>query len=348
MARLIRKGGKGSGNFGHAGRPGKVGGSAPQSVGSVETGDVATSHETKAATEYARMTGETVSDAVAAASKKYHDMLKRFWDEHDDSVGDGFLPYPDFVMEKIIELSGMPRKAVMQMFEAWRTDSNNAGASWLQRAIVDSMGDKFGTHLSEWQKTLYAKYEDTVFDRDAWAEVPVQKFIDDDKVIAAAIYESTQEFLKKNGIDGLYLFRGMKLPADNVPDDFQVGSSVEVDTNALESFTIAPSTAFRFVPRVKRTDDGGYAVRNLPSYEGYKGVIVGAWVPRERIFSMPLTGIGVAGEGELVVMNSGGNDKFDVAAIIDPSTPQSGVSVTDYAKKALDKKLDKDTEPWQS
>jgi len=28
--RLIQKGGKGSGNFGHAGRPGKVGGSAPQ------------------------------------------------------------------------------------------------------------------------------------------------------------------------------------------------------------------------------------------------------------------------------------------------------------------------------
>lgn len=33
-SKLVRKGGKGSGNWGHAGRPGKVGGSAPQGGGS--------------------------------------------------------------------------------------------------------------------------------------------------------------------------------------------------------------------------------------------------------------------------------------------------------------------------
>jgi len=105
-------------------------------------------------------------------------------------------------------------------------------------------------------------------------------------------YDTTQAYLKKNGIEKVFLWRGMVSNERTELHPIRPGRK-DVSMRPISSFTLDHYRALEFAD--SEIEDFKYKI------------VMGASVPRERIFSLPVTGIGCKEETEVIVL--GGETK---------------------------------------
>lgn len=156
------------------------------------------------------------------------------------------------------------------------------------------------------------------------------------RLVATAIYDNTQKFLKENNITELALHRGLEfnrqLGGGKVVNDamreaglkptlergwppgeerskmtYYVGEA-EVDMNPLSSFSTDPATALDFAGSTTSIRDHG-------------SMVVHTIVPASAIFSVPATGVGCYNEAEVVVLNRGMKVTVEAIALTPAGEP---------------------------
>jgi len=126
---------------------------------------------------------------------------------------------------------------------------------------------------------------------------PELKFNPGRKAFLQAQYDATQDYLKKNNIKEMIVYRGH----EGWRSKLEGGNDVEVNLQPLSSFSMSANVAV------------GFAVAAaMGQYATTKPSVIISVVPAKKIFALPNTGIGCTGEKEVVVL--GGKTKSTVVA----------------------------------
>lgn len=170
--------------------------------------------------------------------------------------------------------------------------------------------------LDHWQRNAYRGDSDPIIRDmrravdhvlgDAEGPVPPQIVADEGMprpnpamTLARVIYEDTQDFLKREGVEELTLFRGQGVAA---PRD-----------RSFESWSVDLGTASLFAGGDAAIDVdlsiGGGMPDAVPDDE--RRMLLADTVPARRVFSLPNTGIGQFTEGEVLVLPQTPAAKFD-------------------------------------
>ena len=162
--------------------------------------------------------------------------------------------------------------------DSWTKSSNDPFASVLN----DAAAEKFGLTPDTTRITGYQPA-----DRPGWYTPEVATV---GRQIADKMYADTQAWFRDKGVDRVTLFRGMILPADQVPDRDTVGVvRSDLKMNSLSAYSWQFGTA-----RIFAGSD--------PHNENLIGAVVATTVPASQVFSTPHTGIGSYDEAEAVVI----------------------------------------------
>jgi len=310
---ILIEGGPGSGNFGHAGRPGLVGGS-DTGGGSGARGGSSTR-------------GSNRSVPTGSFSDKEKELIgpTDFESWPRDTELSGLLErssyradLKDEVVTMLSTISGRPYDEVNEEVATWARTSNDH--NYISLSLQEAAAEYFGNGMSSWQtknleklngcrdlaerivsedptstsqevRDLYKQYYDYWADEEevphpsdlvnsfsASQEYDFEKFID-------TTYKATQDSLSKLGgynspDDMLTLYRGVGARSSA---KFREGKEISYVGNALESWTTSPGVAYEFAAKGE-------------------GAILAVRVPRSRVFSTPVTGLGCAGEIEVVII----------------------------------------------
>lgn len=302
MAKLVHKGGKGSGNWGHAGRPGKVGGSAPQGGAFAGLGD--NRDNIGMGTQMLKDDGGAAHDYFLAAEK---DMIER----HEGQ--DLWQPLPS-VVDYIAHDTDIPRDVVYAVLNSWGDSSSDDNGWFIQVRAAKLFGERFGTGLSKWQKKIFA-HKPSTSDANGIDELSDifaarQRMVPDDAPespaevvdkILVSMYNRTQRDLAARGVDGFKLYRGVHLPGGEF---LKKSDYVAMDENPLESWS----------------QDYLVAVSFADLQSGDTGVVLQTYIPRERILSTAHTGFGVHTEREVTIVganiNFGGDEPYGDYAVV--------------------------------
>lgn len=309
-ASIRLKGGEGSGDFGHKGRPGQVGGSAEggfegrhtisveqrqerQSnakvsmvAGGKKTGRAESQRYTRnAATSY-RPTKEAEMDGmkiVAALSEVYHNekpgtmmyntMKATGKEEHE---------LDPFDLQNNIPVPG-------SYFEI----SRNLKATEKQQNIAAGIGADWGD--SSWSKES-ARTQKYAHKFSGNEEPPTEEmklemdkakpFDADEEAAVQAIYRKTQEQFKQAGIKEVTVYRGMK--------------KIDLPGNeGITTFKQAPLSSWSFDPNIA----AGFT-------HGFDSFIFSMKIPVSRILGTKFSGIGTDWEREVVVFEGVGDDEI--------------------------------------
>lgn len=144
--RVGLKGGSGSGNFGHRGRPGKLGGSTPKGAGAGGLSDPR--GDLRAADDV----GTYGIGSYKAIDKDAADALKRGTVTSTDAFdGDELAKtYKNEIVTELSEATGLPYEDVNNFVKQWSYSSNDTDMRSL--SIQKAIADEFGLELSPWQK----------------------------------------------------------------------------------------------------------------------------------------------------------------------------------------------------
>lgn len=272
------KGGPGSGNWGHRGRPGLRGGSAPE-LQAVET---------EGSRKNNQALDEIFSDAAGGG-----DMA---WIDADD---DQRAEVKRILVEDLGDAAGLSYEDSNTFVKQWSHTSGDNDMRSL--AIQKDAAEEFDEPLSEFTKSRIDALEAT-----RTTEPGEYDFSLDEGEGLSALYPSdvqrntlrqmhtiTQEWLDYvvPGFDmneGVTLYRGVKFSGDVRG---KKGDLVDFKGNTLESWSLSPAVADRFA----RTARGGQ-----------RGYVFKAVVPAKKIICTALTGFGCLTEGEVVVLGSRG------------------------------------------
>jgi hypothetical protein len=186
--------------------------------------------------------------------------------------------------------------------ERWATE-RIASAAIQQWATTSNNQHPVSLALQETAKGLFGLEETASWGRsNSNANVTAAAIVESGggelRSFLSAQYEATQDYLKSEGITSIELFRGMNVSAKEY--DAIRGNengSYELSTRPLTSWSTNDTVAIKFG-------------------NGDKGVFLSATIPADRIFSLPLTGIGCLNEEEVVVL--GGRDTV-IARTVDGS-----------------------------
>lgn len=278
------KGGKGSGNHGHGGRPGKIGGSTPKG-GSSSSGGIgalapSSIHNIDAGE------GIYISLLEPASSTLFPQAIDPSYFMQDEiKAGDASSIAKDRAISTIAEQSGVPYDDVNQTIGDWATTSNDHYVDALATQV--SAAEEFNVPISDWQKASIKTAEAV-----AGESVAV---VESKKVTLRTMYNQTQQAMVDAGLgpdDTVTLYRGVTLDYD-APITFKTGETVNYKGNAIESWSGSMETArmFAFGPGVNH----GMAD---------PGMVVSAKVPIRNILSTGMTGFGCLAEAECVVFGS--------------------------------------------
>jgi hypothetical protein len=188
------------------------------------------------------------------------------------------------VVASISERSGVGSDFVKNILDSWFGSSNDAtsqGWDLASPVVQKTASDVFGSRLSVWQmdNTHYQRYD--------------QKQFDDAKKVLSIMYEDTQKQLKAAGVKEVTVYRGFSSDATLLGK----GSKVNVQGNALESWTLSENAAKRYLAK-----------------PGDNKVVFKATYPVERIMCTPKTGLGSLLEQEVVIL--GGTTDDDMAEVV--------------------------------
>lgn len=275
--KTIAKGGAGSGNWRHTGRPGQRGGSASVRAGpaSVLAGSAPIGPD--------RTTGVMDYFFMAATQVDEDDGEPMPWqllsEEERADVKD----------ELVTELSGrtgIDYDTVNSVVGGWAQTSNDADAPALQ--IQESATEVFGVKMSSWQQGKIDELKRS--NPDAWDEAERKVTSEQRESILREMYKTTQERLDNEGFGPdatIRLRRGIILESG----EWKVGDTIGFDGSALESWSVGPKTAARF------TTHNDYTGNQV-------GLVLEMDVPVKSIVSTARTGFGCIAEGEVVVLGS--------------------------------------------
>ena len=135
---IVVKGGPGSGHFGHAGRPGKVGGSAS---GRGRVAGTAPSEPTTLLT--------TLDDGNANIRDLMDSQLpggKHWVDASYDERGD----VKSMIVQDLSERTGIPEEDVNKVIGQWARSSNDGNLAALE--LQETAAEVLGVEMGEWQK----------------------------------------------------------------------------------------------------------------------------------------------------------------------------------------------------
>jgi len=272
------KGGPGSGNFGHGGRPGKVGGSAPGKSGvAPKNGEVS---ESRAKVLPVSHDSGSKKDALNILLTGVGGQKREL---PTGALVDGADPE---MLEAVSNKSGVDKKKVTEIIDAWNVfEDEPLRWSSIQKSASSVFGLEMGSYMEDkWN-----------FEKDNFSSGRYKNFYDKDhrqdtKNTLEAIYATTQDHLSKNGYspdETITLFRvidrgSKKSDLGKTPK----GSKVTWQGSPLESW----SSSLDFAKKFKK-DYGG------------KGRIIACRVKAKNIFSTGRTGFGTLQEKEFVVMN---------------------------------------------
>lgn len=281
------KGGKGSGNWGHAGRPGKVGGSQPR----------VTNPE-----PFAGGVPEIISQ-VFPKSKMLKDNETGYWEQHRKTIEamraagrtvTGYR-YPSWKtgaggsfedvtamqkvdnVQKIVDASGVEYGFVHGILRQWAKGSQTEWSLKFQDAVAEEFGLPVPRYIERKVKKL----------REETGWVPGQRFEKEKaKKVARAMYDVTQKTLRDMGIgpdDFITLYRGTNRSTlynkeNTIPGHPGV---YRYSGNPIESWSLNYHTAAKFGRRRAKMA-----------------------VKAKNIFSSSLSGIGCLSETEFIVFGS--------------------------------------------
>lgn len=317
-----------SGNWGHAGRPGKRGGSVPRSVAmSIRTGK-----DWKERQARAGKFGPAKLDAVTKLwSVPFYDATHDSQDpdyewermleggDYDEALteyfGRGDRKSSNFEYYNDLAHSEEKLFGLIQTLDSAPFPTTGVVAGWadptsptsmsLQQAVVD----EFGLRPTGYFKDIKTKrITDGVIDK---ACLPTGKKYEGSESymkgslysglphfdksgresFARKMYEHTQRDLKESlptGTEYVRLYRGTRNPAVK---NTKKGDRIELETAPLTPWTVSPAVAASYVA-------------------GMGGKTIYADFPVSRVFSTGVSGMGLLGQGEMIMF--GGKDVVEV------------------------------------
>lgn len=205
----------------------------------------------------------------------------------------------DELVRAISERSGIPYESVNKIIKQWAKTSNDNDMRSLamQKAAVEH----FGVPLSDFsegkidlilQKVSDSLGRDVAFEELYELGIGQQRIhpqysplMENEqlKTVLGAMYENTQERLAAAGFGPgttIRMRRGVYLPTE-VTKDWEVGDTVPIEGNAIESWSIGPDISARFGGTIFEMD-----------------------VPVEMIVGSARSGYGCLTEGEFVILGS--------------------------------------------
>jgi ppGpp synthetase/RelA/SpoT-type nucleotidyltranferase len=168
---------------------------------------------------------------------------------------------------------GRIKGAISSLVESWAGSATTGDSLLMQQAMADEFNIPMSAYLSS---------------RNDVKEINSKqgKYTKNEKGLRAyvrAVYDTTQEFFKKNGIKEMWVFRGVNSVDAGIKDNLDAGLyKADVDLNPLSSFAYQSHVPFG-------------------SFNGNQFYFA-AKVPVSRIFSTANTGFGCLREREAVVM----------------------------------------------
>jgi len=261
------KGGPGSGNWGHRGVPGKVGGSSPRGAG-------------LSPTIASKRAGKPYTGDVGRIDERANSMLNALvqdWHSASDSQREIVKIN---IVDTLADVSGQDPTEVNDALSHWARTANDNDQYAL--SMQRSTSEELDVPLSEWQKR---KLENNVY----LVSRLTPRYRTMERKLSQAMYDNTQVELKKAGYkpgDTVTLYRGIKTEKSYVK-----GQAINYNGNAIESWSVDYDAASAF----GKSDGRMY------------GAVLAMDVPVENIFSTAMTGFGCITEGEFVIFGSVAN-----------------------------------------
>ena len=293
------KGGPGSGNWGHRGIPGKVGGSSPRGAGLSPTSgkdwlqryEKRTGKKHPIATKKPTRRGGTPGSGMQDA--KADEMLRSGSGEDNwkSASAAAQTKLEDSIVNELASLSGVSTDAINDILGRWILTSNDHNPEAL--SLQEAASEEFNVPLSDWQKENIAAVNDKVTSDKYGYGGPVKGSISrrEERVLLRAMYTSTQKQFSDEGYepgDTVSLFRGvaMERKGGGVIKD----SIATYTGSAMESWSSSRAIAKEFA------DDYGFS--------DIQAIVSNMQVPIENILSVSTTGLGCLGQAEFVVFGS--------------------------------------------
>lgn len=309
MTILVKvKGGAGSGNYGHAGRPGIVGGSAKRS----KPGAAVTKPELRP------LSGEGDAEEMG------NDYFNAVVDDYGTPMGENWRAASDDeraavkadIVTDLSERTGIPMAQVDAVIKQWAYTGNDSDMRAL--SLQEAASEELGIPLSDWQSEKIAELSrppDTSWIARQYPHLTEEQVAaeaakivaaherkaqtllprDQERALIRAMYDRTQEEFSKMGYgpdDSITLYRGVKY-------DFDMGWSEwdrpPYEGNAMESWSISEGIANQFA--------GGKGGDMQLDFDEH-GYVLAADIPVRNIISTARTGFGCLTEGEIVAVGS--------------------------------------------
>jgi hypothetical protein len=302
---IVKKGSASSGNYGHAGRPGQVGGSA-KGTSNLPAGKAP-------GTLFDESTMQNINNRFAAertAKNIITQGAKRLSNATDEDL---FITNDDIrgkvkesICKDIAARAGVSQEDVDNILESWASSCQSAQSIAFQKAVSDELGVPLSKAQEQKLKDYTVGIDSFWHLNNDFPESALELFTDDgmakQRKIARAMYESTQELLK-DAPDYIMLSRGMrsdKILGDQVTfEALQDGTNVKYKGNSVESWSASWDSATDF------TGHNG-------------GIVLTMMVPKKAIFSTCLTGLGCLPEYEFGVLGSIPGHEAYVESFYDP------------------------------
>lgn len=173
------------------------------------------------------------------------------------------------VVSRLADETGRSYKDANSFVKNWAITSNKSEFSI---AIQMEAAVQLDAKLSDWQRGLITQ--------KGLDKAPFMKHMRNDaRPFVEQTYRLTQKELARVGIQDVVLYRGVRSKGGS----FTKGGTINIQMNALESWTASPEIA-----------------------RGFGGLVLKARFPRSRIYSTPKTGPGCFDEYEFIML--GGKD----------------------------------------
>lgn len=287
------KGGPTSGNWGHAGRLGKIGGSAPKS-------GMGAAMSLRTGRDWQVRQAAKRNNGMKAPEGDTSDKEQKQLDQYGQGLPEpgsafGFTEAPgwdnetrgavkDEIATALSQSTGLSYQSVNKAIHQWADTSNDT--DYRSLSMQESAARVFGTQLSDWQKTKIENakgHHDADFKKHAFEDdyAPYNSPQQATDKFLMAMYDHTQKHFKEKGITSVVLRRGTAGVLQNTSH----GEKVKLNSNALESWTLHERITSVFGKDVLKAE-----------------------VPVSRIVGTARTGFGCLNEYEYVVIGGKAND----------------------------------------
>ena len=295
-------GGQGSGNRGHAGRPGQVGGSVSRvTFANIPPNnmDVGYIGQDRSDGISQLMEWDTLAAEVYAVPYQEHTASANPMTWRSMSGPYQTEKTKQFAQD-LADKYNLNAEQVEETMRAWTAGPWNPNSVEIQKAV----SDEFGVPMTPYNEKAYKEMPRETMVKHSDIEGtdltihPIEQ--KDARKIVRAMYAETQEYLEQfktpmpDG-DRLKLYRGVTLSKETQGESLLV----QVRTSPVSSWAVNSLVARQF------------AEANWPD-----GAVIISDIPFKRIFSMPHTGIGSISEGEIMVIG-GTNDAAEILTRMD-------------------------------